>query len=286
MEQYWDQIKQIVHESDIVLEILDARAVDLSRNEQLEKIIAAAGRPRVYVLNKCDLVAKKELEFVVRKLFDERKVSEDSVVFFSNRRKVSVRNLLTKIKQIFAKYGKRPGFEGETPILEKPYREAKADIVIGVVGYPNVGKSSVINALAFKKKAPVSSKAGTTHGIHWISTGKSNEIKLIDTPGVIPLTSQDETRLGIIAARGAEKIKNPEVVAGKILEMFIEDKKMDRFENFYKVKIKPENREDINGILDQLAIEKHHLMKGGVPDVVRTCVRIIKDWQEGKLRLK
>ena len=63
MEQYWDQIKQIVHESDIVLEILDARAVDLSRNEQLEKIIANAARPRIYVLNKCDLVAKKELEF-------------------------------------------------------------------------------------------------------------------------------------------------------------------------------------------------------------------------------
>jgi hypothetical protein len=59
-------------------------------------------------------------------------------------------------------------------LIGEDYRVAKGDIIVGVVGYPNVGKSSVINALTFKKKAKVSTKAGTTHGVHWIASGESS----------------------------------------------------------------------------------------------------------------
>ena len=52
-----------------------------------------------------------------------------------------------------------------------------ADIVVGILGYPNVGKSSIINGLAHKKKAKVSKKAGTTHGMHWVRI--SDDIKII-----------------------------------------------------------------------------------------------------------
>lgn len=281
MEPYWNQIKQIVNESDIVLEVLDARAIEFSTNEQLEKIIAEAKRPRIYILNKADLISNKELEFVVNKFVSERKTDLDSVVYFSSKRRVCARNLLVKIRQIFKKHGKRSGFF-VSPILERPYREAKGDIIVGVVGYPNVGKSSVINALSFKRKAKVASKAGTTHGIHWINA--SDDIKLIDTPGVIPLAKQDEAKLGIIAAKNPEKMKDPEVVAGKIVEMFLREGKRNRFEDFYKFKIKEENLDNTALILEQLAIEKKHLKKGGLPDDTRTSVVVIKDWQEGRLK--
>ena len=282
MEPYWDQIKQIVNESDIVLEILDARAVESSMNEQLEKIIADAKRPRIYVINKCDLVSKRELEFIVGKLISERRTDSDSVVYFSNKKRVCARNLLVKIRQIFRKHGKRSGFFS-APILERPYREAKGDIIVGVVGYPNVGKSSVINALSFKKKAKVASKAGTTHGIHWITA--SDDIRLIDTPGVIPLAKQEETRLGIISARGPEKLKEPELVAGKIIEMAMQNKKLGLLEKFYNFKIADENRDNAYLIIEQLALAKGHLKKGGLPDDRRTSSRLIRDWQEGKLKL-
>jgi ribosome biogenesis GTPase A len=287
MEPLWTTIEQIVRESDIVLEILDARAVDLSRNEQLEKIIAKIGRPRIYVLNKCDLVNRKDLEKAMDKIMHERDIPSEYVVFFSNRQKRTIRNLLAKIRQVFAKHGKRPNYDENRPIIEKPYREAKGDIVIGVVGYPNVGKSSVINAISFKHKAKVSSKAGTTHGVHWITA--NDEIKLIDSPGVIPLgTYVEESRLGLIAAKNPEKLKDPEAVAVKIIELFVTQNKLDKIEKFYNFKISEEVKNENNAclILEALAIAKNHLKKGGVPDDTRTSYNLIKDWQTGRLALK
>lgn len=280
MEPYWDLVRQIVRESDIVLEILDARAVDLSRNEQLENIISEVKRPRIFVINKADLVDRKALEIAIEKVERQRNVEGEYVVFFSNKIKKTTRNLLAKIKQVFAKHGKRANF---VPALKRPYREAHGDIIVGVVGYPNVGKSSVINSLAFKKKAKVASKAGTTHGIHWISAGE--EIKLIDTPGVIPLSYQEEARLGIIAAKSPEKIKDPEVVAGKIIEMFINENRLENLEDYYQFKIKEENKDNPYLILEQLSLDKKHLKKGGVADEKRTSTMLIKDWQDGRLKL-
>lgn len=287
MEPYWDTVKQIVRESDIILEILDARAVEMSRNEQLEKIIRDTGRPRIYVVNKCDLVSRKDLERALDKLSADREIPSEFIVFFSHKQRRTIQNLLAKIRQVFAKFGKRPNYDENKPLMEKPYREAKGEVIIGVVGYPNVGKSSVINSVGFTHKAKVSSKAGTTHGVHWISAGK--DIKFIDTPGVVPIGSfVDEARLGIIAARNPEKLKDPEAVAVMIIAKFLEDGKIDRFENTYKIKIPEEMKEEANSarILEFLSIEKHHLKKGGLPDETRTALNLVKDWQEGKLKLK
>ncbi len=285
MEPYWDLIKQIAIESDIILEILDARAVNLSRNEQLEKIIQDQKKPRIYVINKADLATKEELELAVDKLIKERDIARDYVVYCSMKKKASARNLLARIRQIFHRHGKRPGFDEKiTPLIKKPYREAKGDIVVGVVGYPNVGKSSIINALSFKKKAKVSSRAGTTHGVHWISAGNT-EIKLIDTPGVIPLGFTEESNLGFIAAKNPEKLKDPEITAAKIVEHFMTNGRLGKLEEFYKFKIKEENLEGAYGILEQLSMEKKHLKKGGLADEKRTAIMLIKDWQRGKLKL-
>lgn len=272
---YWDKIRQIIAESDVVLEIVDARLVESSRNEELEKIIKQSGRPSILVLNKSDLVSKRQIELSVDELRRQGKID---VVFVSNRNKKTVKNLLGKIKRVFDKYGKRKKIEYEKK--KSSHREAKADIVIGVVGYPNVGKSSVINALSFKKKAKVTSKAGTTHGAHWIAA--TDQIKFIDSPGVIPMKYMDRTKLDMIGARGVEKIKDKEVVAAKIIDMFLEkDKKI--FEKKYNFKIK-EGRNSYE-ILEDLGFAKGHLKKGGVVDDTRVSIMVIKDWQQGKLKL-
>jgi ribosome biogenesis GTPase A len=279
MEPYWDLVKQIVRESDIVLEILDARAVDISRNLQLEQLIKDKNRPRIYVINKVDLINKRELENIVAKMHKE---PNSEIVYVTKRDKRSARNLLAKIRQVFAKYGKRPDF-GKDPIIKRPYREAKADIVVGVVGYPNVGKSSIINAISFTSKAKVSSKSGTTHGVHWITAGK--DIKLIDTPGVIPLEKVDETKLGIIAAKSIDRLKEPDVVAGTIIDQYLKENKLGVLEEFYGFKILEEDKENPYFILDRLAIAKGHLKRGGFPDEKRTSRMLVKDWQEGHLKL-
>ena len=273
-EPYWDVINRIIEESDLVLEILDARLVELSRNEKVEELIKENGRPIIFVINKVDLVNKEDIEEDIKKL---KKKGE--VVFISAKEKGSSKILLGAIKRVFKKHGKREIYE-RGPFDPKPeYREARREIVVGVLGYPNVGKSSLINILAHKKKAKVSKKAGTTHGIHWIRV--SDEIKLLDSPGVIPLGMEDEIRYGLIGAKDNERLKNPEMVAHAIIKLFLKDNKKS-FEKFYGIEIKDE---DTYEIINQLAEKKSFLLKGGKLDENRVISLLVRDWQGGKLRL-
>ena len=274
MEPYWDSIKRVIIESDVVLEILDARLVELSRNEEVERLIKEIKRPVIFVVNKSDLVSKQSIMEQILGL-----EQEGEVVFVSSENKQSAKILTSKIKQVFYKYGKR---DMEKKIMAKPspeYREAKGDIVVGVLGYPNVGKSSIINMLAHRKKVKVSKKAGTTHGIHWIKA--SDEIKLIDSPGVIPLREDDDIRYGLIGAKDTERLKDSEIVADSIIKLFMKNNKR-AFEYFYGI---PIEKEDYDSVISQLGKKKSFLIKGGRIDENRTAVLIVKDWQQGRLRL-
>lgn len=273
MEPYWDLIKRIITESDLVLEILDARLVELSRNEEVERLVKEIDRPLIFVINKTDLVSKESLKRQVEEL---RKFGE--VVFISTKQK-NTPLLLYAIRKVFKKYGKREISEREKYAPKPEYREAKADIVVGVLGYPNVGKSSIINALAHRKKVKVGKKAGTTHGIHWVRI--NNEIKLIDSPGVIPLAKEDEIRYGLIGARDTETMKDPELVAYSVVKLFLKSNKK-ALEDFYGMEIK---NDEVYDIICELASKKGHLLKGGELDENRTCAMIVRDWQQGRLRL-
>jgi len=91
----------------------------------------------------------------------------------------------------------------------------------------------------------------------------------------------DESNLGLIASKEPEKLKEPEVVAAKIVDMFMKKNKQ-RFENFYNLKIESTSPYEI---IDEIALKKYHLKKGGTPDDLRTSTMIIRDWQQGKLKL-
>lgn len=280
MEPYWNLIEKIITESDLVLEVLDARLVELSRNEEVERLIEKIGRPLIFVANKSDLANREDIKKQVEELQKQGKY----VVFVSTKNKKTIRLLLYMIKRVFKKYGKRYIPERKKGDKKTDHREAKADIVVSVLGYPNVGKSSLINALCHKKKLRVSSTAGTTHGIHWIRL--NDEIKLIDSPGVIPLKIDDEVRYGLIGARDSERMKNPDLVAYAIIKYFIRKNKK-AFERHYSIEISEEELkdEDAYSIILKIAIKRCFLLKGGVPDENRAINLIVRDWQEGKLRV-
>jgi len=269
MEPYVDLLKRIIAESDIVLEVLDSRLVDYSRNLNIEAMIKKANKPRIFVINKADLVSKEVMKKEIEKLNEE-----GIAVYVTREDKKTFKILLSKIRQEFKKRGK-------LQIIDENHRAAKADIVVGVLGYPNVGKSSVINGLAFSKKAIVSKRAGTTHGPHWIKINE--EIKVIDTPGVIPLEYNDEIKLGLISARDSHRLKAPDLVAARVVQMFIEKNKK-AFEDYYGIKIDDDKKSPYE-IIEEIALKKSHLKKGGLADEIRMSIIIVKDWQDGKLRL-
>ena len=141
---YWKVIEKIIDDSDIVLEVLDARMPEISRNDELESLIKQKRKELILILNKSDLVSQK----VLRKRFQELNKSHKTFVI-SVKDKIGTKRLREYLIQ----------------------RSKEAERVrIGVVGYPNTGKSSVINSLVLRKKAQVTSKAGTTHGTQWISS--------------------------------------------------------------------------------------------------------------------
>ena len=143
------------------------------------------------------------------------------------------------------------------------------------VGYPNVGKSSVINALVKRARTKVSSIAGTTKGVQWVSTPS---FKILDSPGVIPFDERDEALIAFLGAKNPEKLKQPERAAIRFIGL-LKKQYPKLLENFYGI---PEEKDE-NDIFMDIGKKKHFLVKGGEIDMRRTALGIIRDWQLGKI---
>jgi ribosome biogenesis GTPase A len=241
-------VNKIIDECDIILLVLDARDPELTRNKELEKKIKAKGKKLIYVLNKADLVPKGILE-------KWKEVFGENTVFVSAKRRLGTRILRNMIKQSLKEMGKKEG-------------------KVGIVGYPNVGKSSIINALTGKRKALTGSVAGLTKGEQWVRLTKN--IKLMDTPGVLEMRDEDD--LVISGALRLEKVENPIPPALKILS------RIDNFDNsiikeYFGVDYEKVDEE----LLKKIGNKRGYLTKGGEVDLIRTAKTIIKEYQDGKL---
>jgi ribosome biogenesis GTPase A len=247
---------KIINECDIILAVLDARNPEGTRNKNLEDKIKESNKKLIYVLNKADLVPIKILEKWKGIIKNEN--PEASVVFVSSKYKKGTKILRDDIKKYLQLKGIKDG-------------------KVGVVGYPNVGKSSLINALTGKKSAASGLVAGLTKGEQWIKLTKN--IKLLDTPGVIE--PKDEDELVMIGALRYEKIENPVEPAIKILKnLYAFDENIVK--NYYNIEIN--NIEDINEeFIEKIGKKLNYLGKNGMIDMKRTAKSIIKDYQDGKL---
>ena len=247
---------KIISECDIILAVLDARNPEGTRNKNLEDKIKESNKKLIYVLNKADLVPIKILEKWKGIIKNEN--PEASVVFVSSKYKKGTKILRDDIKKYLQLKGIKDG-------------------KVGVVGYPNVGKSSLINALTGKKSAASGLVAGLTKGEQWIKLTKN--IKLLDTPGVIE--PKDEDELVMIGALRYEKIENPVEPAIRILKnLYAFDENIVK--NYYNIEIN--NIEDINEeFIEKIGKKLNYLGKNGIIDMKRTAKSIIKDYQDGKL---
>jgi len=249
--RYWRDVKQVVKEADVIIEVADARMPDLSRNKDIEQLVKDSKKELIVVYNKCDLVSDK---FVGK----TEKGIKESYFFISVKENKGIKEL-RKMLHILSK-------------------KSKFDrLRVAFVGYPNVGKSSLVNFIVRQARAKVAKKAGTTRGIQWISF---SDFKILDSPGVIPNDEWDEVKLALISAKTVQQIKNPEKVAIGILEMFLE-KAPEALEEFYGI----DSSKDVYDIFEEIGTNKRFLRKGAEIDEMRTAVAIVNDWQKGKLRL-
>jgi len=249
-------VKKVIEVSDILLEVLDIRFINETRNKDIEDLIKSLNKKIIYVLNKSDLVDEKKT--ILPK--DLR-----PFVFISAKTGKGASNLRTKIK-IEAK---------KIDILEKKR------VQVGIIGYPNSGKSSLINLISRKSSARTSRQAGFTKGIQKIKLAEN--LLLLDTPGVIEekeYSSEDQEKFSKdakVSARTYNDIRNPEEVIAYLMKEHSKE-----IEEFYDIKAD----EDSEVLIEELGKRKKFLLKGGEIDIDRSSRLILKDWQEGKIKIK
>jgi ribosome biogenesis GTPase A len=245
MTNFWKIVNKVIDESDVILEVLDARLVDETRNVEIENKIKYKNKKIIYVINKCDLVDKE--------LMDKKKRELQPSVFVSALEHLGTTMLKKKILQLGNK-----------------------DIVtVGVLGYPNTGKSSIINTLAGRSKAKASSISGYTVGIQKIKADR--RILLLDTPGVIPFKEDDNFKHAVIGAIDPSKINEPDMIAMQLVEYL-----KGAVEKYYDIEVTEDSEETIENV----AIKFKKLKKGGKPNLDQASRMIIKDWQSGRIKLK
>lgn len=250
-------VEKVIDTSDIVLQILDARYIDETRNIDVENSIKEKGKRLIYVINKADLVNQRS------KIEEAKKLQILPYLFVSSKKRTGIKRLRDKIKMESRKID-----IGE-----------KDRIQVGIIGYPNTGKSSLINVLSGRSSAKTGAQAGFTKGLQKISLTKN--ILLLDTPGVIQESEYSHSEKSAIqkhakvGARTIDKIRDPEMV---ISELMKENSK--KIEKFYKIGAEG----DPEVLIEELGKIRGYLKKGGKVDDNRTSKQIIQDWQSGKIK--
>jgi ribosome biogenesis GTPase A len=259
-DEYPFLAEKVILMSDIILEILDSRFIEETRNLELEEKILKAGKKIIYVFNKCDLI-------------DSEKAKEKEIwqlnpkIFVSCAKRVGIKDLRNKIK-ILANMVKNRTDKG----LNK--------VTVGIIGYPNTGKSSIINLLIGKKAAGTGADAGFTKGIQKVKL--TSDIVLLDSPGVIPnieytnLEGKKRSKQTKLGGRSYSQVKYPETVVADLMKEY-----PGVLEKFYQI----ECEGDVEKLLDFVGRKRGFLKKGNEVEEDRTARVILKDWQEGKIRL-
>ena len=242
VKNFWGMVRGVFKEADLLLFILDARRVEETTNKEILNKFTYYNKPYLYVINKVDLITKKE-----QNLLEER---YPDAVFISAKEHIGTMKLMQRLNKI----------------------ACNRDILIGVVGYPNTGKSSVINSLVNKQSAKVSSSAGETRAIQAVRISK--RVKLLDCPGVLCYRENDEAFQSRIGAKDPKYLKDPELAAFKLME-----KTNGVIEKYYGV----EKIDDYDLTLERIAFKMRKLKKGGLANTVEAAITMLRDWQNGKI---
>lgn len=288
---YWSEMVKVVDASDIILEVLDARDPEGCRCREVETMIqskmdrsGATPKRIILVLNKIDLVPHENLLAWIK----HNRREFPTIAFKSNTQQQST-NLkqtthITKGAEVDEKTLSRSAAVGSQALLQllKNYSRSlniKKQITVGIIGYPNVGKSSLINSLTRARRAAVGNMPGLTKSLQMIKL--DHQISLIDSPGVMfsagrTASGEEDTNMLLRNCLRFEQIQDPIAVVYKIVERCT----MDQLKTTYDLTL---DFEDADQFIFQVAQKRGKLGRGGVPDCEAASKIIIKDWNDGKI---
>lgn len=253
-KRIWGELYKVIDSSDVIIQVLDARDPMGTRSKSIETYLKKekSWKHLIFVLNKCDLVPTWVTKRWVAVLSQEY----PTLAFHA-----SLTNSFGKgsLIQLLRQFGK--------------LHTDKKQISVGFIGYPNVGKSSIINTLRSKKVCNVAPLAGETKVWQYITLMR--RIFLIDCPGVVYPSEDSESDIVLKGVVQVEKIKNPEEHIGAVLERA----KPEYIQKTYRIP----TWNCADDFLEKLAFRTGKLLKGGEPDLATVSKMVLNDWQRGRI---
>ncbi|MBD2166570.1 ribosome biogenesis GTPase YlqF [Calothrix membranacea FACHB-236] len=254
-----EQLKRV----DVVLEVRDARIPLATHHPQIEEWVGS--KTRLLVMNRLDMISPQ-----VRSLWVDWFKRQGEVAFFTNAQQgQGVTAVLKAAQAAGVELNKRRRDRG---MLPRPVRAV-------VIGFPNVGKSALINRLLGKRVVESAARPGVTRQLRWVRI--SDQLELLDAPGVIPLKLENQEaalKLAICDDIGEASYDN-QLVAAELVNIlnYLQDVATDLLpakplEARYELDSSPHTGE---AYLHALA---EHRYKG---DVERASRHLLTDYRKG-----
>ncbi|KAG1824565.1 P-loop containing nucleoside triphosphate hydrolase protein [Suillus subaureus] len=280
---YVRMLHKVIDQSDIVILVLDARDPEGCRSRLVEEEVRrreSEGKKLVFVLNKIgtdvgfiwclhssspcavgeDLVSKENAQQWLRYL----RHSTPTLPFRS-----ASSNQRSNLSSTTA-----PGLMR----LLKAFKPSSQSITVGVVGFPNVGKSSLINSLKRSKACAVAAQPGHTKDLQSVQLERG--IKIVDSPGVVfdEDESSDSSQKGSILLRNVVKVEDIEDPIA-VVEEILARTEHETLQKLYNL---PQFSSTLE-FLTMLALNSGRLLKGGTPDLLSAARHVLMDWNHQKI---
>lgn len=277
--RFYKEFKKIVDAADVVLEILDARDPLGCRCPQMEQTILGSGTNKklILVLNKIDLVPRENVKKWLKYLRNEFptvafKSSTQSQKHNLSRKKFALESGPVSMENSSVCLGS----EALMKMLGNYSRSLslKTSITVGIVGLPNVGKSSVINSLKRSRVCTVGSIAGVTKTVQKVKL--DSHIELLDSPGIVMGNGVgDDPRM---ALRNCMKVELLSDVISPVESIISRCNSVDVMKHYCIPAY-----EGVMEFLTLLAKKMGKLKKGGIPDTDAAARAVLHDWNSGRI---
>ena len=247
---------------DLMIELVDARVPAASRNPDIDEL--GKNKARLILLNKSDLADERGndawMEYFKGKGY--------SVVKVNSRSGAGMKAINSAVQEACKEKIERDRKRG---ILNRPVRAM-------VVGIPNVGKSTFINAYAGRACAKTGNKPGVTKGKQWIRLNKN--VELLDTPGILWPKFEDQAVGLKLAFIGSikDEILQTEELASELVD-FINRSYPGVLEEKYAI----EHSDDKFEVLEKIAQSRHCLVRGNEFDTEKAAAILLDDFRNGRL---
>ncbi|XP_016041957.1 guanine nucleotide-binding protein-like 3 isoform X2 [Erinaceus europaeus] len=265
-----EAVGEVIKSSDVVLEVLDARDPLGCRCPQVEEAIIRGGQKKlVLVLNKSDLVPKENLESWLNYL----KKDLPTVVFrASTKMRSKGKAIKGRKKAALFKSEVCVGKESLWKLLGGFQEAFGKAIQVGVIGFPNVGKSSIINSLKQEHICNVGVPMGLTRCLQRVPLNK--QITVLDSPGFIASPRNSAAALALRSPASIEELK-PLEAASAILSQ------ADARQVVLKYNI-PEFKNPLE-FFTFLAQRRGFHQKGGNPNIEAAAKLLWSEWTRASL---